>query len=512
MDLALKRFARCLVDPRVCISAYLTFFMLHQIQVVNWFLGGVQTVLVAWSAVVLVFLFIKQREYFYCKPLWWFVPVIGAALISLVANYQVELVSQVKTFILLVLAGLLFLPMGRQIAESSNRMRDAFVVFFASMFIIFVQGILSIVMLVLRFAFRATIDGRFVEIGMLAFNYTQGHVNTYILFGMNVNSNHAVVYGFIGLMLSYWFYRHRSAIFGSARACRAFELYFWINLVLQLIYVVLANSRGAHYSIALALVVFMPLATLMLTRSRRIALRLGLAVGMTLVSLMLFAGLVASVEKATQVYMGMMPGLVYDETIRPSGNLGEDSEGTQAAQVDYTKGSLLHTQRLYLWKEAIELWQHHPITGIGAYTSAHYAKTDVVFADTHYLEKGKAIHNAYLDVLVYYGIIGFIAYVGYFGYCFTRLVKRIRRRETDIDDLLLGFMLLVVLGTQFFLTDAFIGLDYTAAIIFMVMTYLACRSNVSPQLEPRLVWTSCYEAVDREDCPAREDDLAQVNA
>ena len=86
--------------------------------------------------------------------------------------------------------------------------------------------------------------------------------------------------------------------------------------------------------------------------------------------------------------------------------------------------------RLSLWKSAIEIWKTSPAYGTGYSTVVNYAKehTPDTYLINNPLGEYISMHNAYLNTLVYQGVIGFILLLAMAGRILQYVMRLFLRR------------------------------------------------------------------------------------
>lgn len=113
--------------------------------------------------------------------------------------------------------------------------------------------------------------------------------------------------------------------------------------------------------------------------------------------------------------------------------------------------------RIYLWKSALNVIRHHPVTGIGeANWDAAFEKYGEPF-DGYSTTAGP--HNDFLSAMVENGIIGGILFIAMWLVIISSFARKARRVQDDKRDLLLGllgaFLILLFAGLfQDYQTDA----------------------------------------------------------
>ena len=136
--------------------------------------------------------------------------------------------------------------------------------------------------------------------------------------------------------------------------------------------------------------------------------------------------------------------------------------------------------RLSLWKSAIEIWKTSPAYGTGYSTVVNYAKehTPDTYLINNPLGEYISMHNAYLNTLVYQGIIGFILLLAMAGRILQYVMGLFLRGQTD--DILYLTAMLACVGTvaaaMFFLLE---GLYTNSMGSFVLWTFSGYLTHYS---------------------------------
>lgn len=100
----------------------------------------------------------------------------------------------------------------------------------------------------------------------------------------------------------------------------------------------------------------------------------------------------------------------------------KDTNPWVEGRVEPSKG-----ERLVLWTLAIELWEQHPIRGIGPLNYPVVSAEETDFTDPYKGQRGLQTHNTWLQLLAEYGIMGGVVWGGSFFFsifCYRRARKR----------------------------------------------------------------------------------------
>jgi O-antigen ligase len=101
-------------------------------------------------------------------------------------------------------------------------------------------------------------------------------------------------------------------------------------------------------------------------------------------------------------------------------------------------GDLSLLARISLWRVAVRVIEHNFLFGVGA---NNFLNIKYQYGIPHWLDPTKAFntHNLYLEILVNFGIIGFIGFFSLIAKTFKKLSDIIKTKEdNDISTLSLG--------------------------------------------------------------------------
>ena len=77
--------------------------------------------------------------------------------------------------------------------------------------------------------------------------------------------------------------------------------------------------------------------------------------------------------------------------------------------------------RVLLWKYGVKVWEHAPLLGVGFLKGKEKALE--YGYDSVYLRINGGFHNAYIEILAEFGMVGILSFVGYFIYLFIKIVQ-----------------------------------------------------------------------------------------
>lgn len=471
-----------LVNPLAVGSFYLLFLQLAHTQLVKQHLGPTQSLIVVWAFIVLGYHLVFRTAFFRLRGLW----IIGllpfVAFVSLYLNKDVNAGVQVKSLILLLISICLVYPLGRQIAENNNPAKSFAILVFPATFITFLQSLVGMLMTAFAFSMRLGHEEHPVLLGLQEKTYN-GDSKVILLFGMNDDTNHAAIFTVLGLVAITIIFLARKQIFTRSSFRIAYTIYFFTYWFLSVLALVLYNSRATYLSLMVCVFLFVPWFFLSKWKDKKgraitVGISLVVALGMVVVGY----GVLRAVEASTIAYLQVVEKdqAVTEKPTTPQSEQTDLQDGeeelTDLNQVGVSKGNALKSARTHIWREGIKLYTHNPIFGIGPYNTIDYAKKyHVGDADLVYLRAGYVLHNSYLDVLVSYGIVGFLVYLIFYTHWLVMFIRRLKAQGCDQFDLLGFAALMFMMMGVFFITDAFLGLDYIFFLILIAQGFLAFR-------------------------------------
>ncbi|MDO5728174.1 MAG: O-antigen ligase family protein [Actinomycetaceae bacterium] len=467
-------------NPIYCVSVYFAFLLLNQVQLLNRYLGGIQVGLVAWAAIVVLTQIFTDRQWLRTKALWVFALLLPVAAVTLAINSELSPFTQLKSAVLLGISIFLAYPLGARIARSPNHYRDLAVVLLPAIVITFLQALVSLITVAIRFSYLGPINGELAVLGVQFFKYNSG-AQALIVFGFNADSNHAALFSLISIVLSVWFLIYRNQFALSRRGLATAVTFAWFNLFILIPAFVLHNSRGSRWTLYLVIVLFIPLAVHLLSRTkRRRVLRTIVAL---VAAFVVVSGINVVIEESTAAYV-----TAADRYLPPVSEPQTDEQEVPE-EIHFAKGEAAQSARPIIWKETFEVWQTSPVFGVGPYNAPAIAKQHHIGdPETGYLIRGTAVHNSYLDVLVAYGLAGIAVYALFFLWAFVVFLKRLKTAPFDTEDLLFLVIIVGILGGTFFLTSIFLGFEYLFGVLLILMGYVVSKLESAPVWQPELVW------------------------
>ena len=465
---------------------YGVFLFLYELRYLRQAVPAIHPVLIAWAGALAVYDIVVRRIWEKLPNRSFLLLFCLAAGITAITTIETGAVSNIKGWIFVVLPLVAFYPLC--LLEPEEKRKKALIkAMLGAAIVIFAASALAVVMYLQRFSQEVAYMGEIWTLGIR--HYIPGDETTAVLlYGIYTDTNHAAAYAVafaaysVVLFLSCLkglFHRHWQNVLGAVFA--------GLNFFVQVCYFPLANSRGGWLCL-LAAVVLCTFAwgyhkIRVSGNGRRIAAAvlsavlvtgtlygslIGLRSGLSDLSMMITYGISSGGNtSATTPATG-------PSSTGPSSTVPPTIPGDSFDKTDNGSGS----GRLNIWKEGLGLFAKRPIFGTGPGNNAYYAdKYNVGIL----LAEGDALHNSFLDLLVDYGIVGFISLTGFWGACLWAVLRAIwsRGKTLGMDFYLNVFTVLFVAGISVFLSCTFINTTAMYYLMLLPCSYLMAVCGIT---------------------------------
>lgn len=459
-------FLRFCTNHGALVFFYGIFLFLFEIKSLRNTITVVHFPLIAWAGLLAVY-DIFVRRLWEKLPLWkpLFVFAVLAGVTALV-NYETGLVSNIKSWVMVTLPLLSFLPLCL-LCRKEDREKSLLSALSGAAVVIFIASLVALVMFHLRISTVIEVFGVNYPAG-IRYYIPDDPSSGILLFGIYEDTNHAAAYAIVFAVYSLWLLSacRRNVFAGWKR--RVIAVFAWVNLVVQICYFPLANSRGGWLCLAVAAAACLLLYTFCTRfRSRKLWKRSLLSVAATALALVVLLGGLMLVRT------GVSALDLSTEPVKTNGTEDQKNEGITAdspsVPVVFEKADkFFGSGRIGIWKESIKLFKERPILGVGPDNASYYAKK---YETGTLISNGAVMHNSFLDLLVEYGILGFLALMGFFVGCVVLILRRFFKQGENVSaqEYLATFCALFMAGVSALLTCVFIS---TTAMYYMLLCLL----------------------------------------
>lgn len=461
----------------VCLSfVYGMFLFLYELKFLRELVPVIHPFLIAWAGILIAYDFLV-RDYWNKMPYYRLLALFSVVTgITAIVTREAGLVANIKTCILIAIPLYVFLPVCMEDTKE-KRFHSLVKTLLGPAIVMFGASVISVYLYLIRFSQIVSFMG--IET-LLGYRYyvPSDPKSGLILYGVYTDTNHAATYALAFAAYSIVLYSAcGKEMFKSKVVSIMLRVFAVLNLVIQLLYFPLANSRGGWLCIAVAT---MAIAFLYCCGGRYIGDKKGkkiiksIAVACVCV-VAVVGGLIGIRTVMSNASVKVSQMIAEKEEVSKVNNKGnnkgnkkEDSEDTfKKEDVNYIGGG-----RLEIWKETIALYKERPILGTGAGNNQYYSVTYGMEGSR--LARGAAVHNSYLNLLLDYGIVGFSILMLFFVISAVKVIKGIfdKKEIKNNNYFFILFAVTIVAGASALLSCTFINTTAMYYLLLVMLGYL----------------------------------------
>ena len=466
---------------------YGIFLFLYEISFLRHLIPVVHPFLIAWALFIIVYDIVIRR-------IWATIPkkvilglfVVSAALTSIL-NLEAGMVSNVKAFVMTIIPIFTFYP----ICVSKNRIYKQKIFIKSTLgasLVCFVTSAVALVLFFMNISRQIVFHNDPMTLGY-RYYIPEDPSSGMLLYGVNEDTNHSAAYALVFIAISLiTFICCKKGLFEKNWVNRVLKIYSVANIVAQICYFPLANSRGAWLALLVSLSVVL-LLYLYFTKLRHLPTksRVIKSTALTLTAVIIVSvgilGVRTVVSGTANIITSISNNISSNDADNPEQNgttpNKKPSQGNLPVIDSFEKNDeYMGGGRLYIWQDAFSLVEKMPIFGNGPGNNEYFAKKYDVAEYT--LAKGKHVHNSYLDLLLNYGAVGFLIMMVFLILCAKDVLVKIFTdgKNRDASYYLVTFSVLIVAITSFFLSSVFINTTAVSFIMFISLGYLVSEKQI----------------------------------
>lgn len=450
-------------------------------------------ILILWGVVIIVYNLIHRRDVFSRKNIGFIVVWIIVSILTIISNISNITTTSIKSIILTILSIMFFIIGYPLLKEKYSKLQIFKYIFYPVLGVKILINVISIYLYIFNVSIFV-IRGNLLDfLGVRYVGLADGRY-TLLLYGLYKDPNFTAMIGASLILISIYIYTKDK----STLIC--FEkIFIVVSVVLEFIIVSFSNSRGTIYSI-LAIVALVWVC-IMLNKYRQNELftfntgkRLLIILFSTVLVYITYTGiqkggfLISQNNKNTKYIYAEENRVFVKLNISDldkekfSGHkswvleyLDEDEDGDKTEnkeeKISVSKddsGEEVGNGRIAIWKDTIKLFSHKPIFGIAPEMQKVISNEEYSYLDIPSMKEGRSIHNSYLAVLLYYGILGALI----IAVVFFKGLKPLFIREIKygyVEESILFYAILFSLAASFFLESIFINIDFEQIYLMFLL-------------------------------------------
>lgn len=389
---------RQILNKNNIIYSLITLMMLSTISIISPITTEFNVLILLWGALYFVYDFFKEKTYYKSRYSKILIVYMIIFFIGILINYKNNLIGNIKTFA--YTGFFLFVVYSYKNAfEKRSTQKELYNI---NSIIIIISSIVSFASL-LTFIF-------FIQFTYN--NVPQGFVypNSPALWGFYGNPNSGGMVAVISIIATTFnIYLYKNLKDKSSSLAR--KIYYYLNIIVQFLYLILCNSRGAVVSL-LAFIIFATfyLSFIFFKEDKKMANIKSIVISLLLTCIISFVytTTIPTLKKGLAHIPKTIDKLINSE----NSNVGiiETESNDEVIELDRNiESGHVSTGRAEIWTYGLNTLKLNPLLGHGP-DNIGLAKQKIYPNDKSRYMVTNNMHNGYLQILLSNGILGFIAF------------------------------------------------------------------------------------------------------
>ena len=419
-------------------------------------------ILILWGLIIIGYNLINRRDVFSRKNIGFIVAWIIVSILTAISNISNITTTSIKSIILTILSITFFIIAYPLLKGKYSKLQMFKYIFYPVLGVkIFINAI-SIYLYISNISIFV-IRGNLLDfLGVRYVGLANGRY-TLLLYGLYKDPNFTAMMGASLILLSIYIY-----IKAKCHLIYFEKIFLVISMVLEFIIVSFSNSRGTIYSM-LAIVVLVYVAYA------------GIQKGGFLISQNNKNTKYIYAEENKVFVRLNISDLDKEEFSEHKGWVLEylDEDGSKEEKISVSKddsGEEVGNGRIAIWKDTVKLFSHKPIFGIAPEMQKVISNGEYNYLDIPSMKEGRSVHNSYLAVLLYYGVMGGLIVTA----VFFRRLKPLFVREIKygyIYESLIFYTILFSLAASVFLESIFVNIDFQQIYLMFLLGVVSTESE-----------------------------------
>ncbi len=448
-------------------------------------------ILILWGVIIIGYNLINRRDVFSGGNRVFVVAWIIVSILTAISNISNITTTSIKSIILTILSIVFFIIAYPLLKGKYSNLQMFKYIFYPVLSIKVVVNIISIYLyisnisiFIIRNELLDFLGIRYVEIS--------GGKYTPLLYGLYKDPNFTAMMGVSLILISVYIYTK-----GKSSISRFEKLFITISIILEFIIVSFSNSRGTVYSI-LAIAAF-AMVVIILNRYRKgdlLTFTSGKKLLIIFFSTVLIyvayigiqkGGFLISQDNKNTKYIYAEQNRIFSKLNISDLDREEFSEHkswvleyldedeaeyeSREEKISISKddsGEEVGNGRIAIWKDTIKLFSHKPIFGIAPEMQKIISSEEYSYLDIPSMKEGRSIHNSYLSVLLYYGVVGgAILAILFIKRLYPLFIDEVKNGYSSKSILL--YAILFSLAASFFLESIFVNIDFQQIYLMFLL-------------------------------------------
>ena len=287
------------------------------------------------------------------------------------------------------------------------------------------------------------------------------------LFGVFIDPNFAATVSLVLILAVILNFKHRTNFV---------KVWYVITVVINYSYIILSGSRAVE--IAMYLVVlggtFLGLYYHLLKKNKAFK-TIAISAVVALVAVVLTYPIGTLTKKIWENVPVIEDATEKNAPYFESGEAIDKEEDISLERSDIDEENISNN-RFDIWKSYIEVMKGKYIFGLSPRNAMPYATEH--YPDTYMVVRNYSIHNGYLAVFAYTGVLGAVTMLIFLVLLVKRvLVYMFTNKNVSLEYVIMMLMVVALASYSFFFTEMFLINNFTSSLIWPIFGYLACKAK-----------------------------------
>lgn len=444
--------------------------------------------LILWGLIIVGYNFLTRREIFLGKNIRFVIAWIIASVFTVISNISYITMSSVKSIILTILSMLFFLIGYPLLRDKYSDAKIFKYIFYPVLAVKLLINCISIYLYLTNISIFV-IKNNILDFLGIRYVGIAGNRYTPLLYGLYKDPNFTAMIGVSLIYISIYIY-----ISNKNNLSYKEKIFIYISVILEFIMVSFSNSRGALYSTLAVVAIILIMIILNKYREKNVFAKstirkIVVIVCATILVFVSYMGVqkvgfslsqnskfkryiyAEQNNKFERIYPSDLEQERFSEHKSWILEYDDEENGENGGKITINKedsGEEIGNGRLTIWKDTVKLFLKRPFFGIAPEMQKKISLEKYENLDVPSMKEGRSIHNSYLAVLLYYGVVGVLVLaIGVIRILIPLLINQAKDGYSPKSILFYG--ILFSLAVSFFLESIFVNIDFEQIYLMFLL-------------------------------------------
>lgn len=447
-------------------------------------------VLILWGIAIVIYNFFKKRELFLRENRKFILMWAIASILTVIYNISYITTNSIKSILLTMLSIVFFLIGYPLLRGKYSHMQIFKCIFYPVLSVKIIINAISIYLYMDNISIFIIRDDLLDFLGVRYVGISGGKY-TPLLYGLYKDPNFTAMMGVSLIFIAGYIY----ISFKNGLSYKE-KVFIYSSIILEFIMVSFSNSRGTLYSIILVALIIVILIILnnYFMKKTVVYVTLKKILIICLITILFVVSYVCIQKggflvsqnnhferyiyaKDNNRFVRIFPSdLEKEQFLEHKGwileyDADDEENEKKSGKITIAKedsGEEVGNGRITIWRDTIKLFLKRPLFGISPEMQKIFSNEKYNYLDVPSMKEGRSIHNSYLAVLLYYGVMGgVILAVVFIKRLYPLFVEEVKNGYSSKSVLL--YAILFCLIASFFLESIFVNIDFEQIYLMFLL-------------------------------------------